>query len=419
MPIRSSKLTLVALSFAVLAVACGKKDPGDSPKGSASGSAAAATSAAPKAEPKAEPGVLGKLTQAMGGEITIARKKPVVGAKRKIEHTSNLTLDVSLGPKKIGVLEDEINKRTEEVLAVTGDLVTKAKVVYEQRTKTKNQDGRTGAPDKNVLAGKSFIVELKDGKLLVTNEEGKPVDAASKAAVEKDYKRFGKPNAVSAAVPTRALKVGEEVKELSAAIVDDIKEDMDAEKAGLTIDAPKVVLDRKEGDNAVFVITMTMRMAKGPLKGSIPITGGVTVRSTDGFLLRSETSGPINLDISEADKAKGVTGAGRVKRVDVYTPLLAAEPGHQAAWPACARQPRRARRSASISVVTPASNRNRGSALAGPGEHLDRVAISERRLKMRFRQRRAAQRGRGPGETVCVLLEPLGLAGQVLDDLRA
>lgn len=317
MPIRSSKLTFVALSFAVLVVGCGKKDEGDKPKGSTSASAAAATASAPKAEE----GVFGKLKQAVGGEITITRKPPKVGAKRKIEHTSNLTLDVTFGPKKIGVLEDEVNKRTEEALAVTGDLVTKAKVTYEQRTKTKNQDGRSGAPEKNTLGGKSFIVELKDGKLLVTNEDGKPVDAASKAAVEKDYKRFGKPNAVAAAVPTRALKVGEEVKELSAAVAEDIRDDMDAEKAGLTIDTPKVVLDRKEGDNAVFVITMTMRMAKGPLKGNIPVTGAVTVRGADGFLLRSETSGPINLDIAEADKAKGVTGSGSVKRVDVYTPM--------------------------------------------------------------------------------------------------
>lgn len=314
---RSSKLTIFAVSLCVVVAGCGKKDdapkPGGSPSASAGGPAGSA--------PKAEEGVFGKLKQAVSGEVTITRKPPKVGSKRKVEHTSNLTLDITYGPKKIGVLEDEVNKRTEEVLGVTGDLVTKAKVTYEQRTKTKNQDGRTGAPDKNVLAGKTFIVEHKDGKVLVTNEDGKPVDAASKAAVEKDYKRFGKPNAVSAAVPTRPLKIGEEVKELSAAIVEDLKEDMDAEKAGLTVEAPKVVLDRKDGDNAVFVITMTMKMAKGPLKGSIPLVGGVTVRASDGFLVRSETNGPINLDISEADKAKGVSGAGSVKRTDVFTPL--------------------------------------------------------------------------------------------------
>ena len=313
---RSRKLTFFALSFAVLAVACGKKDETSKTPPATSASGAAATSAAPKAEE----GVFGKLKQAVGGEITITRKPPKVGAKRKIEHTSNLTLDIALGPKKIGVLEDEVNKRTEEVLAVTGDIVTKAKVTYKQRTKTKAQDGRTGAPEKNVLAGKSFVVEIKDGKVVVTTDEGKPLDAASKSAVEKDYKRFGKPNAVAAALPTRALRVGEEVKELSAAVVEDLKDDMDAEKTGLTIESPKVVLDRKEGENAVFVITMTMRMAKGPLKGTIPVIGRIIVRANDGFLLRSETAGPINLDISEVDKQKGVSGAGTVKRLDVFTP---------------------------------------------------------------------------------------------------
>ena len=293
MPIRSSKLTFIALSVAALVVGCGKKDEAEKPKGAPSVSTPTAAAAAPKSET----GVLGKLKQAVGGELTIARKPPKVGDKQKVEHSSNLTLNIAVGPKKIGVLEDEVNKRTEEVLAVTGDVVTKAKVAYEQRTKTKAQDGRTGAPQKDILAGKAFLVEFKGGKVLVTSEDGKPVDAASRASVEKDYKRFGKPNAVSAAVPTRALKIGEEVKELSAAIAEDIKDDMDAEKAGLTIDAPKVVLDRKEGDDAVFVITMTMRMAKGPLKGNIPVSGSVTVRTTDGFLRRSETNGPINLEI--------------------------------------------------------------------------------------------------------------------------
>jgi hypothetical protein len=318
--IRSSYLTIAAVSLSFVLAGCGKKDGGSVAGEKGAAGASAVSSAAASAKPD-DGGMLGKLKQAVASDVTITRKPRKVGEKRKVDHTTSMNLKIKLGPKEIAVNEDEINKRTEEVLALTGDVVSKVKVTYEQRTKTKNEDGRTGAPDKNVLAGKTFIVEHKDAKLLVTTEDGKAVDAASKSAVEKDFKKLGKPDVVNAALPTRPLKVGEEVKELSAAVSEEMKENMDAEKAGLSIESPKVVLDRQDGDGAVFSLTMLMRISKGPLKGTIPVTGSVTVRTRDGAMLRSDTAGPINLDISEADKKRGVSGGGNVKSADTYTYL--------------------------------------------------------------------------------------------------
>jgi hypothetical protein len=312
MRIVSRKLPVAATAalvglLAIAGVGCGKKD---SPSGTAaSGSAAAAS----------EPSLLGKLKEAVGSEITITRQPPKVGDKRTVDHTTNVTMNLAFGPKKIDFSEDETSKRTEEVMALDGETITKMKVGYQSRKKTKTDNGRTGAPDKTKLDGRVVIVEYVKGKVVITAEDGPPLDAASKKAVEKDYKRFGKPDKAAAALPTRPLKVGDEVKELTDALTTEMKEDMDGEKQGMVAENAKVVLEKADNGVATFKLTMTLRMTKGILKGTIPLTGSFVVRASDGSLLKSDNAGPLNLDVTEADKKKGLSGTGTVKTVTEYT----------------------------------------------------------------------------------------------------
>jgi hypothetical protein len=295
-------------SLLVAGVGCGKKDAGAGSAPTGSSSAAAS-----------EPSLLGKLKEAVGSEITITRKPTTVGEKRSVDHTTDLTMNLAFGPKKIEFSEQEVSKRSEEVLALDGDTVTKVKVSYQTRKKTKTDNGRTGAPDKTKLDGRVVIVESVKGKVVITAEDGKPLDAPSKAAVAKDYKRFGKPDKTAQALPTRALKVGEEVKELTDALTTEMKEDMDGEKQGMVAENAKVVLEKADNGVATFHLSMTLRMTKGILKGTIPLAGSFVVRASDGALLKTDNAGPINLDITEADKKKGVSGTGTVKTVTEYT----------------------------------------------------------------------------------------------------
>lgn len=294
--------------FLVTTAGCGKKDAGTGAAPTGSSSAAAS-----------EPSLLGKLKEAVGSEITITKKAPKVGDKRSVDHSTDLTMNLAFGPKKIEFSEQEISKRAEEILALDGETITKERVTYQARKKTKSDNGRTGAPDKTKLDGRVVIVEYVKGKTVVTADDGKPLDGPSKAAVEKDFKRFGKPDKASAALPTRALKVGDEVKELTDALTAEMKEDMDGDKQGMVAEDAKVVLEKADNGIATFKLTMTLRMTKGILKGAIPLTGSFVVRASDGVLLETNNAGPMNLDISEADKKKGVSGSGTVKTATTYT----------------------------------------------------------------------------------------------------
>ena len=308
---RTRALVFAAVSLSLFVAGCGKKD-------GAGGGPSASTSASPA---KADEGLLGSLKKAVSSDVTIAKVPRKAGDKRKVAHTSSFRIDLKIGAKSESFGETEDYLYTEEVLGVTGDAVTKLKVSYGQHKRATQNGAKPPVEGKDILAGKSFLLESVNGKTVITKDDGKPADAASKAAVQRDYKRFGQADGVGAAVPTRALKPGEEVKELGDALGKRMGESMDGDKQGMTAEAPKVVLEKQEGDNAHFTISLTLRIAKGPLKGTIPLTGAMDIRTKDGAPSKLEVKGPIQLEADEKAKKMGVSGGGEVKTSDVYTYL--------------------------------------------------------------------------------------------------
>lgn len=306
-----SKISLLALSLLVACnlAGCGKKEGGDA-------SPAASASAAP-AEEK---GVLGKLKDAVSSEVTITKKPVAVGAKRKIEETGSVDLKMKMGAREMTLLEKEVTKRTEEVLAVEGNIITKLKVSYEAHTKEVTDSGKSRTvPD--TLAGKEFIIESVKGKVNVTSGDGKPAAGPAKLAVLKEFKQFGKEDKFETGIPSRPLKVGDEVPELGAPMTEQLQKAIDEDaRSGMTVDPPKTVLKSKEGDLAVFEVTTTARSTRGMMKGLvIPLTVSVAVRTSDGRVARSTVDGTMGLSPEEKAKNKNLTLDGVLKKTQTAT----------------------------------------------------------------------------------------------------
>lgn len=306
-----SSLRALALVSCLLAVGCGKK--AEEGAGAGAGAAGAAPSASAAAEVKGK--------EAASAEVTLQIKAPAVGAKRKVEESNEMTMQLKMGPKDLSIVEKETVRRVEEVLAVTGNLVTKMKVTYEENSKESTEGTKTKKkPD--TLAGKTFIVEAVQGKVNVTTGEGKPVMGPAKLTLLKEFKQFGQQDKVEAALPKRPLKIGEELPELGAALGEQLKASMDDDgRSGTTVDPPKVTLKRKEGDLAVFGMTAVARSTKGMMKGLVVTTNGeIFVRIADGQTTKMTADGTMGLTPEEQAKSKGVTLTGTLKRLMTATP---------------------------------------------------------------------------------------------------
>lgn len=303
---RISTLSVLALSIVCAAAGCGKKD------GSSEGAPAPSGVASAQAESK---GVLDKLKDAVSTEVSITRKPPTVGEKRKISQEGDMNMNLKMGPKDMAISEKEVTRRSEEVLAIDGENVSKMKVAYEVHSRSSSEGTKTRqTPD--TLAGKTFIVEMVKGKVNVTTEDGKPVAGPAKLTLLKEFKQFGKQDKAEAALPKRPLKVGEEVPEMGAALGEAFKESMDADgRSGITLDPIKVVLKRKEGELVVFEATSTARAAKGMMKGLVmPLKVETFVRPGNGRIEKNIVDATMGLSPEEQAKNKNMTLSGTLKQ---------------------------------------------------------------------------------------------------------
>jgi hypothetical protein len=275
---------------------------------------AAADAGATGTEPKDAP------PKETGTKFT--KKNPAAGQKRTDDTHSEMKLKLKLLGKEMKLDETENKKKDEEVLEAAGAAITKMKVTYTQNEKIQSENDKPAKTKPSAIAGKTYILTLKDGKLVVLNDKEKPAPKNEASLVEKDYHSFGKADPMLAAIPDRALKDGEELPELGEALKQEL---MSSQKSGngkdekLTVDAVKVVFKGKEGDVGLFDVSLNMKADAAFMKMSMPLTGKMSLRVNDAWPASLTMDGPINLDLTDKDKQAGVEGSGTLKIASTYT----------------------------------------------------------------------------------------------------
>jgi hypothetical protein len=292
---------VAALLVAPLLVACDKKGEG----ASATASATPSASAAPSAEPPKETGT--KLT----------KKSPAAGAKRTQDESSTTNIKISLGGKSMAMHEEESKKAEEEILEASGDTVTKLKVTFVDDKKSSSEGGKPAKERKSPLAGKTYTVSAKDGKLTVLNDKDKPAPKAEADLVAKQYHDLGKPDEIMAAIPTRALKEGDDVPELAGAFEKKMAseaKDPKNPKEKVAFEGAKFTFKGKEGDSAAFDVVVTMKADVGFLgKMTVPLKGKMLIRVADAWPAAMTLAGPIGFELTEKDKKAGTEASGDLK----------------------------------------------------------------------------------------------------------
>jgi hypothetical protein len=200
-----------------------------------------------------------------------------------------------------------------ETLAVEGANASEGKVEFVAQRKQQQMAGANAAPEPTPpIWGKSYRVANKGGELDVRTPEGKPAPAAEVSAAREALQRFGEPDPLVAAIPARALAVGDTVE-----IPGDAITRMLGPTAGAGFEIPVVGLQLRaiEGAGAAaqarFAVTAPARSREQAVTLRIDLTGELLVRVADGRPLALSIAGPISFSMRENAGMKA-EGSGRV-----------------------------------------------------------------------------------------------------------
>lgn len=319
---------LVMVAAAWLA-ACGG-DGGGATSASAGGSGSAKTSATPASSAKAtasaaaKPSATASAAPADDG-VAITKHFPAVGDK--LTHVEVKTAEMKVevkGPKgefKEEATENEEEERTEECLAVDGKRCAKLKVTYAKvDKKVTSKDGKV-KESKGAHAGKTYVIELKDGAVAVSDEAGKAPAPEELEKVKKDFRNFAKDTDMLEALPDK-VKVGDSLDKLAAALGERAN---DGDDKPTKLEAKVTVKEiREEGGKKLLDLDVTVEVeGKEPKNGAnikLSMKGTVTLRADTGLATKMVWKGPVTATFDENSKG-GVTGGaqGQISETTTYT----------------------------------------------------------------------------------------------------
>lgn len=283
---------VLALSFTTLVGACDKK-----PKAKEAPPKATVTMPADNTPPVvAPPGTTTTppttppTTTPTGDGIKIPMAERKVGTRwiKTDDLTSHMVLTAP-GDKKVAI-EGKRHYRDElEVVELGPDgVLTKVKASYPEREDGEIVAGKAKAKP-IAIAGKSYIVWSKDGKVEATLADGGAVSPAELAELTDDLDELGKPRVMDRLMSARTWKIGEpyaltadELAQLAA-----IKSAKSPRQVGITLTLTSV-----DAGKAVFAMQTTMKV-EGKAELEVAMTGKVTIDIATGRPLAVELSGPV------------------------------------------------------------------------------------------------------------------------------
>ena len=259
------------------------------------------------------------------GLITFTKKLPNVNAQSREDSVMRTSLKITVDPTGTGRVQQpstmetsERETKSEELLAVNGDAATKLKVVFAEKTERVQEGQKPETKRASPVAGKTYVVEAKEGKISVTDENGKSVSPVEAAILQKSYKYLGKPDPLSTLMPSHPIRVGDKVDELA----DALRQSIGKSAGDMAVGRVAVTLTDVHDDEGIFAVSMELSKAEGPMKFVIEQKGIMRVRRADSLLASVSLAGPVGVGINGADKGNAkmrVDGNGTMEIVTTKT----------------------------------------------------------------------------------------------------
>lgn len=249
------------------------------------------TPAAPAGTPAAADGLrLPLATRAVGHKWT-----------RTDDMTSNM--EIVAGDKKITIVGKRHFRDQHEVLEVVDGIMTKAKVTYLEREEQEDAGGKTKTKP-HPVAGKSYIVWSKDGKVEATLADGGAVSPEELAELTSDLDELGRPQVMDKIMAGRTWKVGETYT-LSAAELDELRKVKGEGKP--TPAAYGFTLREVVDGQARFAMTSALD-TEAKAKMHVELSGTATIDVATGRPVSLVLSGPVQGTVNGMSVTGTMTG---------------------------------------------------------------------------------------------------------------
>jgi len=213
----------------------------------------------------------------------------------------NMKIVINVGGKTQEMLikSTETSEKKVKVLASSDTAVTKIEIEYiKEETRGTNPENGKEEIETSPVQGKTFIVEAKDGQIVVTNKDGKAVDAKMAEIVKAEAQNLGKPDKTADFIPG-PLKIGEvitpypEVAAKMFGLDESAKEKMKLGLVSFTLTGTKDIAGETVG---TFDVVTEMNMQEGPMNMKIALKGTLEMRTKDSMPLTLNLKGAITSD---------------------------------------------------------------------------------------------------------------------------
>ena len=294
---------VLALSFTTLVGACDKK-----PKAKEAPPPAMVKMPADTTPPVVAPPGATAAPIAAGLKLPLAERKVGVRWTKTDDLTSNMVLTAP-GDRKVTIVGKRHYRDEFEVVELGPDgMMMKLKASYPEREEGETVDGKA-KPKPTPIAGKSYIVWAKDGKVEATLADGGAVSPEELAELADDLDELGKPRPMDHFMSGRTWKIGEpyqltadQLAQLAA-----VKGDKAPKQVGITLTLTSV-----DAGTAVFAMQTAMQVdGKADLK--IDLSGKISVDVATGRPMAVELSGPLK------GEAAGMPVEGTMSGTITYT----------------------------------------------------------------------------------------------------
>ena len=219
--------------------------------------------------------------------VKLANTVPGVGAKWSEEQAQTMDLTVTAQGKTVALKRESVEKKQVEVLAVSAEAVTKAKITYEVTDKQIVGGKEKAMPVAH--SGKTYILDATGGKLAITADGGAAPTKEELEVITKAEKRFGKADRMSVLLKDREFKKGETVDFPADQIADLMGDDE------MVVEVLKLTYSANAGDNPVFDMVMKAKVTQPDSVIEMDLTGKATVDLKSGEALDMTLEGPIKM----------------------------------------------------------------------------------------------------------------------------
>ena len=313
-----NRIARVSAACLLLVLGCSTREtPQPGSKASTSGSPSIASSSEKGgAKPAGNPEGTGRVGTTGPNGTVFGKRAPSVGDKWEEVVSMTMAMETTVGaqgkgsPQKATMEKKEVETRREEVLAVQGDAITKVGVSFVEKSSLVKEDGKE-RKRRSPAEGKTYVVEAKDGKVVVlVAGGGKPAPVAEAKDVKEALEMLGKPDPLLMGIPARPLKEGEEVPELGKAM----REFVLLRAKGMQVSDVKVVFRGTKGEEGIFDVEVGLAALEKPLRFDMKLKGEARMRVATGQPLGTVLRGTLSVSSVEADASDlKISGTGTVE----------------------------------------------------------------------------------------------------------